>query len=102
MTPRIIPIVEGDGEHEAVPLFVRKLLNERIGRYDIEVAQAKNAHGKYNLVKQNGLEKFLDHCAGDRLIKNDAIAVLILLDADEDCAKDLALSFSKRARASHI
>ena len=33
--PTLVPIVEGDGEIEAFPLLLRRLLNEVYQRYDV-------------------------------------------------------------------
>lgn len=90
--PSVVPIVEGDGEVDAVPILLRRLL-EASHRWDIRIAHPKNAHGKGNLTKENGLERFLHYAAKE----SDCGAILVLLDADEECAKELAESLASRA-----
>lgn len=57
--PKIVPIVEGDGEVDAVPKLLWKLLAEK-QRWDIQVTRARNAHGCENLKKHGGLESFIE------------------------------------------
>ena len=57
--PKIVPIVEGEGEVEAVPKLLSKVLNE-LGRYEFTIARPKNANGRPNLDKPGGLEKFVE------------------------------------------
>ncbi len=92
--PKIVPIVEGDGEVDAVPILLRKLLDE-MGRWEVQVARPKNAHGCGNLTKPGGVEKFVQLAWAEA----DCAAVLILMDAEKNCAKELATSFSRRVQA---
>ena len=89
--PKIVPIVEGFGEIEAVPALLWKLLVE-MGRYDIQIEAAQNAHGCRNLTIPGGVEKFV----ANAWTKRDCGAVLILMDAEEQCAMQLAADFSQR------
>ena len=82
--PVIVPIVEGDGEVEAVPLLLRRVLGERYGRYDIRIQKPINARGKTKLLRKFG--SFLEYARRDQ----ECNAVLVLLDGDEDCPRDLA------------
>lgn len=91
--PKIVPIVEGPGEVSAVPTLLWKILIE-LGRYDVQIAQPKNAHGCGNLTKPGGLEKFVAYSWREP----DCGAVLILMDADEECPKELAEAFVERIR----
>jgi hypothetical protein len=90
----IVPIVEGDGEVDAVPNLLYKLLH-RHDCFDFHVARPKNAHGRGNLTAPGGVERFVllallePHCEG----------VLVLLDADEDCAYTLANGLARRIAA---
>lgn len=87
----IVPIVEGDGEIEAVPVLLRRILQERCQRYDMQVAKPPNAGGKGNLVRD--LERYLQYAVRTPRCRG----VLVLLDGHDDCPKDLALELSKRA-----
>lgn len=95
--PKIVPIVEGDGEVTAVPILFRKLLGE-MQRYDIQIAPPKNAHGIANLQKAEGLEKFVRHAWKER----DCGAIVILLDADNECPVEVAKDFSRRISAMGV
>ena len=95
--PKIFPIVEGPGEVEAVPALLSKLLAE-MQRFDIHIGDAANAHGCYNLTKPEGLEKFVDNAYA----KRDCGAVIIFMDADEQCPVQIAKDFSQRIEAIGI
>ncbi len=93
---KIVPIVEGSGEVDAVPLLLRRLLFEVKHRYEFAIAKPKNAQNRGALIAH--LERFLEYarqevgCAG----------VLVLLDADEDCASQLAIGLASRASTLYL
>ena len=89
--PVIVPIVEGDGEVEAVPLLLRRVLGERHGRYDIRIQKPINARGKTKLLRKFG--SFLEYARRDQ----ECNAVLVLLDGDDDCPRDLATELAQTA-----
>ena len=76
--PNIIVIVEGHGEVKAVPGLVRRILHERLSRYDISRLNAKRANGKPDLLKR--LENFLTYAVID-----NCDGILVLLDVEDDC-----------------
>jgi hypothetical protein len=92
--PRIVPIVEGPGDVSAVPALLRKLLVES-SIYNVAVAPAKNAHGRGNLDKKGGLERFIRYAWKDP----ECGAIMVLVDSDDDCPKELALSYAHRIEA---
>ncbi len=92
--PKIVPIVEGPGEVEAVPALLWKLLAER-DRYDIQVETPQNAHGCGNLTKPGGIERFVQNA----WTKRDCGAVLVLVDADKKCPVEMAADFARRILA---
>ena len=92
--PKIVPIVEGQGEVDAVPTLIWKLLRE-MKRYDIQVARPKNVNGRDNLTKPDGLENYIRLCWRER----DCGAILVLMDADKHCPLELAQDFSRRVQA---
>ena len=92
--PKIVPIVEGPGEVEAVPALLWKLLAER-GRYDIQIETPQDAHGCGNLTTPSGIERFVQNA----WTKRDCGAVLVLVDADEQCPVEMAADFSQRILA---
>jgi hypothetical protein len=93
--PKIVPIVEGYGEVGAVPLLLRRLLGE-MHRWEITVAQAINGHGCGSLKKPGGLERFVNLACREA----DCAAVLVLLDADDECPKTLATGLAQRVRVA--
>ena len=88
----IVAIVEGVGDKNAVPSLVRKILQEQLDRYDIGTGKSKVANGRENLVGK--FEKFVEYA----MIDNPS-AILVLVDADEDCPVELARDFVRRAAA---
>lgn len=95
--PKIVPIVEGEGEVEAVPRLLGKLLNE-MGRYDLPIARPKNANGRKNLDKPGGLEAFVELSWRER----DCGAALVLIDADKECAVALARNYARRIQTMGV
>lgn len=95
--PRIVPIVEGDGEVPAVPALLRKILGQAT-RYDIQVARPKNANGRGNLTKEGGLERFIRYAWKEP----DCGAILVLLDSESQCPLDIARALYKRVNAMGI
>ncbi|NWF94518.1 MAG: DUF4276 family protein [Candidatus Thorarchaeota archaeon] len=93
----IVPVVEGDGEVEAVPLLLRRFL-ERMNREDIIVARALNAHGRSNITKPGGFERLVEYAQR----KDGAAGILVLIDADSDCPKELVTGLCIRAKQSHL
>ena len=94
---KIVPIVEGDGEESTVPVLLRKILFELM-RYDIQIAHPKNAHGRANLQRAGGVERFIRHAWKEL----DCAVILILLDAEGECPLDIAKDFSTRIEAMGV
>ena len=92
----IVPIVEGQGDEAAAPVLMRRILRERNERYDIDVLRPKRAKGKGGLVSL--LEDFIGYAA----ITNGCAAILVLLDADDDCPFELGNELARRARSIDI
>ena len=90
----IVPVVEGDGDADALPELLVRILREKYNRYDVVVLQ-----GKTKVVKTNGrqtlekkLGKFLAHAQN----KPKCGGILVLVDADRDCPVTLAQQLSQR------
>ncbi len=79
-----MPIVEGDGETEAVPILLRRLI-EQCSAFQIEVGRPIRRR-RSQLASREGLEIAI------QLAKLDprCASILILLDADDDCPKTIA------------
>jgi hypothetical protein len=92
--PVLVPIVEGDGEVQAVPILLRAICS-RFRALPWRVATPKNAHGCDNLMKAGGLERFVELAWRQR----DCGGVLVLLDSDgRHCPMTLAQSLRARIR----
>src|ERR1017187_2807032 len=89
---RIVAIVEGHGEYQAVPVLLRRLVTEMnpevtIGR---PVRQSRGS-----LLKNDGLERAVQLA----FIETGADgAVVVLIDSEGDCPAELAPALLQRAR----
>ena len=88
----IIAIVEGRGEENAVPSLIRRILWERLDKYDIGIGKSIVAKGK------GGLKKRFERHIRYALVEGCS-GILVLLDADEDCPVELASGLAARASA---
>ena len=93
--PSIVAIVEGPGDKNSVPGLIRRILYERFERYDIAVSQSKVAHTKSKLLGK------LEQLIGYALLENCA-AILVLVDADDECPLEETTSLVERAIALNL
>lgn len=83
---RLIAIVEGEGEVEAIPLLVNRWLARRRFQAHLACPRAIRAPNNQSLVAPHdaaralGLERFLDLAAGQ-----GADGILVVLDAEDAC-----------------
>ena len=89
--PRIVPIVEGDGDMDAVPLLLRMILQHHQW-FDWSVAPPKKARGLSALKRKLG--SFIRYAEKER----DCSGILILLDLDDGCPRDEAFDLADRVR----
>ena len=78
----------------ALPSQLTRILSEKYGRGDVLVAQ-----GRRGVVKAKGrqtLERRLDKFLGHAQNRPDCAAVLIVVDADDDCPVELAARLAER------
>ena len=80
---------------KAVPGLIRKILGERLGRYDISLLKPKRANGKSNLLKK--FERFLEYAIGE-----NPDAILVLVDADDECPVEGARCLAYKASALNL
>jgi hypothetical protein len=92
--PILTPIIEGHSEVQSVPLLLRRLLAER-KRYDVRVGRPVRV-SRSKVVRPGELERA---CELARRRPEGCDAVLILLDADDDCPKELAPYLLTRAKS---
>jgi hypothetical protein len=78
---------------EALPILLRRLLHQRYQRYGVEIAKPKKAGSSGKLIKE--LERFLRYAA----ITPQCGSILVLIDADDKCPKELAESLASRSKA---
>jgi hypothetical protein len=88
----IVTIVEGPGEVEALPILLRRIFEEK-QKYQFNIQKPINAHGLGNLTKRDGFENFLKVA----LKRPSCDAILVLIDADVECARDIAKDMANRA-----
>jgi hypothetical protein len=90
---KIASLVEGDGEVQSVPLLLRRVI--------ATISPAINAtlprgfrHPSGSILRPGGLERALDAVAECY----PGHAILVLIDCDDDCPKDLGVSLVERAQ----
>ncbi|AZQ69132.1 DUF4276 family protein [Silicimonas algicola] len=90
---KIFLIVEGHGEERALPVLVRRILYERLGIFDFLVeAPYRMARSRIALFGEE-LSKAVRLGRGKVLDGAGRGGIIILLDADDDCPKDLQDKF---------
>ena len=90
----IVPIVEGPGDQAAAPVLLSRLMHDRMQRPELGIASAINAKDKGALIK-----RFENYIGYARKTPGCA-AILVLLDADDDCPVELGEVLAKRARVA--
>lgn len=93
---KLIAIVEGHGDVEAVRILLRRVLHEKLQRYDVAIERSIRVP-KDKLLKPGELERAVS-LAAKRTCETDGIVVLV--DADDDCPAELAPAMAARAAAS--
>jgi hypothetical protein len=86
----IVPIVEGHAERESIPVFVRRLLSDQ-GVYNISVRSGFRVH-RDKAVKPGELERTVETA----LSEANARALILLLDADDECPATLGATLLGR------
>ena len=81
---RIHPIVEGDGEVQAVPVLLRRLRDESKA-YEVEVGRPI-LRKRSEFIQEGPLRKAIQLA----LLRENCDAILILFDADDSCPATLA------------
>jgi len=89
-------IVEGHGDVAAVPVLLRRLQKELKPELHLDIPPPWRT-GRYKLVKPRELERSVERLA--RQLREPR-AILILVDADDDCPKELAPQLLSRARSA--
>jgi hypothetical protein len=90
----ILPIVEGHGESTAVPILIRRIVAHYAPNMFAHVGQVIRVK-RTELIQAGGLERFVE-LAARQTTRSDGI--LILLDADDDCPREVAEELAARAK----
>lgn len=90
----IVAIVEGEGDEKAVPGLVRKIL-WACNCYHLPVARAIKTKGKPALLKK--FERYLQYA-----VDNGSTAILVLVDADEECPREGAAGLAWKAKKLNL
>ena len=97
MTRSIAPIVEGQSEVESVPILLRRILYESLDIPNVQVAHPFRVK-RNRVVRVGELERAIEMTLKTRA---GVEAVLVVLDADDDCPARLGPALKERAeRAS--
>lgn len=91
--PKIVTIVEGHGEVEAVPILLRRIVEAVAPNANVEVTPPIRVD-RYKVVKATELERAIELAA--RIANGDGY-VLVLLDAEDDCPAELGPDLLRRA-----
>jgi hypothetical protein len=99
MSVAILAIVEGQSEEASVPELLRRILHERLGSFNVQVAKPFRVK-RNRIVKPGELERAIKQGVRTRA---DIAAVLVILDADDDCPAELAPQLLRRvAGETHL
>ena len=91
---RIVPIVEGHGEVQAVPVLIRRIAADAAPGVFVHVVKPLRVP-RQRILKQGQLDEALRIAA---IESGSDGRILILLDANGDCPRDLAPNILARAR----
>jgi len=84
---RILPIVEGPGDVDSVPLLLRRLLHERHNVFDVEIAR-QYRYGENGKVTRNFSRQAL-------AAAKEGVPLLWTLDCDDGCPVEWANHFEQ-------
>jgi hypothetical protein len=93
MNSAILPIVEGQSEVESVPILLRRICVQ-MQAFNIQVARPYRVK-RNKVVKAGELERAIEQGIRDR---SNIGAILLLLDADDDCPAALSQRLLERCR----
>lgn len=92
---RVVPIVEGDGEVEAVPVLIRRIGEAVSPLSPPEIAKPIRVR-RHRITAEDELKRYVALAASRAGSRG---GVLIVLDADDDCPATFAPRMLARARA---
>lgn len=92
----ILPIVEGHGEVTAVPILIRRIIAHYAPEAYVDVGRPIRV-SRAGLVQSNGIERTVELAARQTQATD---GILILLDADDNCPRELAEALLTRGRTA--
>jgi len=92
---RIATLVEGDGEVQALPVLIRRIVRDIDPSIEV-VLPRPFRHPSGSIRKSGGLERAINAIA----VRSPHHAILVLTDSDDDCPKDLGPELLRRAKAA--
>lgn len=92
--PVLIPVVEGQSEERALGVLLRRIVDNSV----TEIARPFRVK-RNKVVREGELERSVVQAVRSR---PGATAVLIVLDADDDCAAELAPALVERAHSAAV
>jgi Domain of unknown function (DUF4276) len=92
----IVPIVEGQGEERAVPVLLRRMAIEIAPEIWPDVRKPLRG-SRQALIAPNGIERYAERAA---VLGGPGASLLVLLDADDDCPRDLGPRLLSRIRGA--
>lgn len=95
MIVRVACVVEGHGDVEAVPVIIQRIAQEIQLALPLEISRPIRIP-RSRLIKPGELENAVELAA--RQVRGDG-GVVVVLDSDDDCAKELGPELLGRARA---
>lgn len=87
-------IVEGHSEVNSLPILLRRIM-ERMDARGIEIAKPMRVH-RYQAVREGELEKAVERLL---ITRRSVGAVLLLMDADDDCPAQLGPQLLQRVQS---
>lgn len=93
--PKIVPIVEGDGELDAVPVILRRILYENFQVFDWEIGRPKKAHSLPAFRQK--LSNFIQYAQ----MEPAATHILIVIDLDDGCPKEEVRRLTEEIRQTN-
>ena len=85
----ILAIVEGESEEKSVPALLRRVIYDRMEIYDVQVPKPFRVR-RHKVVQPGELERAVKQGLRTR---DHVAAVLVILDADNDCPRNSLLNF---------
>jgi hypothetical protein len=93
--PKIATIVEGHGDVEAIPILIRRIAQALSPGSAVDLPHPIRVE-RQRLLKEGELERAVEFAARQCGVDG---RILVLLDADDDCPKELATRILERAAA---